>query len=465
NDTVVEIKSLKILKQYSVETVTSPNSPAAKSVLSRQCFKIEDGKCVLKRSHAYYYQCQQILLVTGRKYCDFILHAASGPDSIERIPRDEPLIEKILEYLTALWTRVIAPEIFEMRVPRKLLPFVLAVPVDLLESLESPPSASPVDGMKPEDPTTCSSSASPVESLGPVAPPESASPTDSMEPVSPASLTDLCEPTASDLPASTRESEQPFPADRSYSQEEINAAEALLLSFTGSACNPTASQQDQELTIFPWGGLTGTGITLTNTCPLDNWLMIYQALIKSNKVNLKDLPESGHTIGTALRLIDDGLYADAKLLILQSLPQQHQVVAGTLDLYGNEGDFFLMLLRPYLTSTITTTCCLNTCPSQVHTLQSFSVILPQPSNHMNDNVFLDALDDWQHPPDSQCGRKFSRQPLEGIPFSEDITLDESGNANLTWHCVGARNNWYMYDGLRESTRKGSGIWFFSSYVS
>lgn len=198
------------------------------------------------------------------------------------------------------------------------------------------------------------------------------------------------------------------------------------------------------------------------------------------------------------------------------------VVAGTLDLYGNEGDFFLMLLRPYLTSTITTTCCLNTCPSQVHTLQSFSVILPQPSNHMNDNVFLDALDDWQHPPDSQCGRKFSRQPLEGIPFSEDITLDESGNANLTWHCVGARvssprsmfnlksflvfsvdmlsrgsflklsdtplsislfgrrfklygatlwngghyicifyfkNNWYMYDGLRESTRKGSGIWF------
>jgi len=33
------------------------------------------------------------------------------------------------------------------------------------------------------------------------------------------------------------------------------------------------------------------------------------------------------------------------------------VVAGTLDLYGNEGDFFLLLLRPYLTSTITTTWC------------------------------------------------------------------------------------------------------------
>ena len=117
SDTVIEIKSLKILKQYSVETVTSPTSPVAKSVLSRQCFKVKDGKCILKRSHAYYFQCQHILLVTDRKYCDFILHAASGPDSVERIARDEPLIGEILRYLTAFWTRVIAPEIFEMRVP------------------------------------------------------------------------------------------------------------------------------------------------------------------------------------------------------------------------------------------------------------------------------------------------------------------------------------------------------------
>jgi len=102
SDTVIEIKSLKLLKQYSVETVTSPTSPVVKSVLSRQCFKVEYGNCILKRSHAYYYQCQQILLVTDRKYCDFILHAASGPDSVERIPRDEPLIQEILGNLTAL---------------------------------------------------------------------------------------------------------------------------------------------------------------------------------------------------------------------------------------------------------------------------------------------------------------------------------------------------------------------------
>ena len=51
NDTVVEITALKIFKQYSVETVTCKNSSVPKNVLGRQCFKVEDGKCVLKHTH------------------------------------------------------------------------------------------------------------------------------------------------------------------------------------------------------------------------------------------------------------------------------------------------------------------------------------------------------------------------------------------------------------------------------
>ena len=304
NDTVIEIKALKILKQYSVEAVTSPTSPVPKRVIRRQCFIVENGKLILKLSHAYYYQRQQIFLVTGRENYDFILRAARGPDSLQRIPRDEPLIEKILSYLTALWMRVIAPEIFEMRVPRNLLPFVL------------PPPGSPDGGLDPKDLTTCTSLTPPNDSMEPVVPFESASPSDDTDAASPAAET-----TASDLPASSNGSKQPFPPDSLYTQEEINAAEALLLTSTDLACSPvSASHPDQELTIFPWGGLTSTGITLTNTCPLDNWLMIFLALIKSDKVQLSDLPESGHIVGTALRLMDDDLYVDAKLLILQSLP-------------------------------------------------------------------------------------------------------------------------------------------------
>lgn len=130
--------------------------------------------------------------------------------------------------------------------------------------------------------------------------------------------------------------------------------------------------------------------------------------------------------------------------------------------------------------------------------------------------FFASLDGWLYPQDSQCGRKFSTKPSEEISFYEDATLDENGDAHMSWHCAGIRvstprvmlnlksfvifsvdllsrgglplsislfgrnlnlcgatlwngghyicifyfsNGWYMYDGLREYTRKGSGIWY------
>ena len=286
DDTVVEIKALKLLKEYSVEQITSATSVVPKHVLKRQCFVVKDGKCVLQRSHSYYYQCQHILLVTERKSCVFILYAESGPDSVEKITRDEALITKILEYIQALWMRVIAPEIFEMRAPRDLLPFILP---------ESP-SSEPV--------THCDTGT-------PASLPASASFDDPSEPVT------HCDTGTPASPASVLYT--------SYSQDEIQAAEALLCSFTTHE-KPLASPA-QELTVFPWGGMTSSGVLLSNTCPLDNWLMIFQALVKSGMVNLADLHESGQTIATALRLIECGQYADAKLLIIQSLQHPHQGVS------------------------------------------------------------------------------------------------------------------------------------------
>lgn len=67
-------------------------------------------------------------------------------------------------------------------------------------------------------------------------------------------------------------------------------------------------------------------------------------------------------------------------------------MAGTLDVYGNEGDFLVFplsipdkryhnnLMLQYLTVAST------------HT-SVFVGILSQPSNNQNSNVFLDALDD------------------------------------------------------------------------
>ena len=92
--------------------------------MNRQCFAIKDNKCNLKESHDCYYQIQCQLLVTERKFCDFVLYAKDGPISVQTIHRDQQLISDILLRLSALWKRVIAPEIIEMRVPRDLNPFV-----------------------------------------------------------------------------------------------------------------------------------------------------------------------------------------------------------------------------------------------------------------------------------------------------------------------------------------------------
>ena len=86
----------------------------------------------MKPSHACFYQYQPILLVTGRKYYDFILHVASRPDSVERVPTNEPLIKRSLSYLTTLWNLIIAPEGFEMHVPKDINPFIITEPVESL---------------------------------------------------------------------------------------------------------------------------------------------------------------------------------------------------------------------------------------------------------------------------------------------------------------------------------------------
>ena len=65
------------------------------------------------------------LLVTERIFCDFVLYAKNGPVSIERIYQNEHVIDEIIKCLTALWKRVVPLELYEMRVPRNLLPFVL----------------------------------------------------------------------------------------------------------------------------------------------------------------------------------------------------------------------------------------------------------------------------------------------------------------------------------------------------
>ena len=162
--------------------------------------------------------------------------------------------------------------------------------------------------------------------------------------------------------------------------------------------------------------------------------MIFQALVKSNCINLADLTETGHIIATALQLSEHKQYADAKVAVLTTQPQ---VISNCINLYGNEDDYFIKLLRPYLCSEVTTTCSLDTCPCPQQVSTSFTVNLGYPPQ-LSNNVFLDALHYWLQPSVSQCRRKFDGKPLHHVPCVEDVTLDDNGHPQPSWHCSGVR---------------------------
>ena len=355
---LVEIKSLKLFKHNTIEEVTLGKASLSKDLIRRQCFNINDGKCVLKHNHAYYYQIQMQLLVTERQFCDLILFAEEGPVSIERIYRNENVIAEILSSLTALWTRVVAPEFFEMRVQRRLHPFILSDDDSSYHATDN----------------SCS-----------------------------------------------------------HTQDELDIAVVLTNSFLVSPVGPTIPTID-SLVVIPWGGETSSGIKLINTCPLDNWLMIFQALVKSNHINLDELTETGNIISTALQLIKNNQCADAKVAVLTTPPQ---VVSNCIDKYGNEDDYFIKIPRPYLASKVTTTCSLDTCPFPCHTSTSSTVNLGYPPE-LSNNVFLDVLDNWLQPDVSQCRRKFDAEPPHHIPCVKDVTLDDNGLTHPSWHCLGVR---------------------------
>ena len=85
------------ISTYStIESVVEKWSTLPKIVKQGQCFIIEDGQCILKSSHDYYYQIQMQLLVTERIFCDFVLYAENGPVSIERIYQNEHVINEII---------------------------------------------------------------------------------------------------------------------------------------------------------------------------------------------------------------------------------------------------------------------------------------------------------------------------------------------------------------------------------
>ena len=269
----------------------------------------------LKHGHDYYYQIQLQLLVTERKYRDFVLFAENGPVSIERIFKDEFVIADIVKFLTSFWIRVIASEIFEMRVPRNLHPLIL--PNEIIDVVSHDITSS-----------ECSETASNLNVSGTQVQTDS---TDN-------SLLDENNLTA-------ERKEVPNNSDN-HSANELEVAKLLASSLTDNFIAPS-SGKGNNLVVFPWAGTTTYGFQLVSTCPVDNWLMIFQALVKSERVNIDELNVTGQVISNALNSINQNRYSDTKVEIL---PHRSRVRSNIIDFYAGEDELFLQHMSPYMKS-------------------------------------------------------------------------------------------------------------------
>ena len=66
---LVEIKCPKILENYHPLDLNNLSSKQ----LSKFCCKLENGKLILKQTHAYYYQIQMQLAICDKHWCDFVI--------------------------------------------------------------------------------------------------------------------------------------------------------------------------------------------------------------------------------------------------------------------------------------------------------------------------------------------------------------------------------------------------------
>ena len=190
-----------------------------------------------------------------------------------------------------------------------------------------------------------------------------------------------------------------------HSQAELEIASSLA---SDVIVEPTYYGINDSV-IFPRGGRTSDEIWLENTCPVDNWMMIFQAMVRFKKLNLEELNAAGQVIESAL---NQNRYADVKVEILPYMPN---VVSNIMNFYAGEDELFLKHLMPFMKSSLTTTCNSKSCPDPASFIISSHVTLAYPTEHTVEcNLVLDALNVWIQPHDSRCSRKFPHQSTQDI---------------------------------------------------
>lgn len=107
-----------------------------------------------------------------------------------------------------------------------------------------------------------------------------------------------------------------------------------------------------KLMVIPWGGQTillgTTSVSVTNTCPIDNSLMILHSLTDES-VKIRSYVENNNelvaqTFCKSLRLVENPKYAEAKLEWIKECSSFQVSPNGIFDFWGNEENMFTRYL-------------------------------------------------------------------------------------------------------------------------
>ncbi|XP_069133552.1 uncharacterized protein [Argopecten irradians] len=84
------------------------------------CYLNQNCEVTLKENHAYFYQIQGQMAITGRKWCDFVVWTCSGKASVQRVLFNEDLWSEMNYKLNQFYKESFLPELFSRRVSRGL---------------------------------------------------------------------------------------------------------------------------------------------------------------------------------------------------------------------------------------------------------------------------------------------------------------------------------------------------------
>lgn len=137
------------------------------------------------------------------------------------------------------------------------------------------------------------------------------------------------------------------------------------------------------LNVLPWGSTMMVPhqgqLILVNTCPIDNFLMIFYVLMKKHSNFLKYLLTSPEPYSTTLNRIghmfDNGNFAEGKCEWMKLFPGRFNFThTAQVDLWGNEEDLFMSRLYSSLETAFTSNCQLPIVQLESRLLFSFKAI-------------------------------------------------------------------------------------------